>query len=833
MADPKKIAEENKSLKEQIQLLRDRNKLQEDSLDISSSVLDSLKEVLGIQSRSSTFEKATLKTNQDINTSILNQKTGLSDISTIQRQIQKNEDLLKKSKLIESGLLSSIGGKLSQNAKIIEGRIKKQATQQKQLSEYNKKIEEGVAIDIKSYNQLKQKISLQDDLISQGFQNLSSLEQQIILTQQNTKALEEQQEVRKGEKAIQTQLETQLGISGKIAKTLGAIPGVGAASAKALEEVTEELQAQVEAGGALPSRWKTFSMLIGKTAKSLSKGITDPVAILGYLSEADKGAGDLAKNMNLTYSEALNTRRELSGVAASSMDSAVNTRGLQESLMAVNDAIGARVSLNAKDLVTMTKMREQSGMSNEESLGLVKLSQINGKSLEQNNKTILGAAKIYAAKNKLAINEKQILKDVSGISASLKLSLGGSAEELARSAVQARQFGLNLEQAEKISSSLLQFESSIEDELSAELLTGKNLNFERARGLALNGDIAGATAEIAKQMGSAADFTNMNVIQQEALAKSVGMSREELAQSLTDQLALQKLGAKEGQSAQDRYNELKAQGLSQAQIQAKLGKDTNADLYEQQSIQERLNQSVEKLKDIFISIAEPVLSILTPLMDLVTTVLPGISFLMQGILIPIQLLADGFNELFTLSGGFTDHLVGALKLLGGIAGAYALVKTIQIASNRQAIIDGSLQKGKLATLIAQAAAWAVANPFTAIAGLAIAGTVAAGLYSMVKGDDIMSPGTGGGGYGSRTLFGPEGAIQLNNKDTVIAGTNLFDKSSKADDMVSAPKGALSVSNKTAVKKEVTQDSNAGTNARLDALIAMTGKVNTISTLKIQ
>ena len=37
-----------------------------------------------------------------------------------------------------------------------------------------------------------------------------------------------------------------------------------------------------------------------------------------------------------------------------------------------------------------------------------------------------------------------------------------------------------------------------------------------------------------------------------------------------------------------------------------------------------------------------------------------------------------------------------------------------------------------------------------------------------KGDDIMSE----GGYGKRTLLSPEGAIKLNDKDTVIAGTNL-------------------------------------------------------------
>ena len=59
----------------------------------------------------------------------------------------------------------------------------------------------------------------------------------------------------------------------------------------------------------------------------------------------------------------------------------------------------------------------------------------------------------------------------------------------------------------------------------------KDLNLEQARLLALNGDIAGAAAEVAKQVGSSADFGKMNVIQQEAIAKSVGMSRDELAQS--------------------------------------------------------------------------------------------------------------------------------------------------------------------------------------------------------------------------------------------------------------------------------------------------------------
>ena len=38
-------------------------------------------------------------------------------------------------------------------------------------------------------------------------------------------------------------------------------------------------------------------------------------------------------------------------------------------------------------------------------------------------------------------------------------------------------------------------------------------------------------------------------------------------------------------------------------------------------------------------------------------------------------------------------------------------------------------------------------------------------------DDMFSE----GGYGKRTLLGPEGAIKLNDKDDIVAGTDLFDK----------------------------------------------------------
>ena len=45
-------------------------------------------------------------------------------------------------------------------------------------------------------------------------------------------------------------------------------------------------------------------------------------------------------------------------------------------------------------------------------------------------------------------------------------------------------------------------------------------------------DLATVAQEISKQAGTAAEFAEMNRIQQDSIAKAVGMSRNELAETL-------------------------------------------------------------------------------------------------------------------------------------------------------------------------------------------------------------------------------------------------------------------------------------------------------------
>ena len=572
-------------------------------------------------------------------------------------------------------------------------------------------------------------------------------------------------------------------VSEKINKQLGFLPKLAGGIDKALNRLgvpnlgiqdaineTHKLGQAMEAAGdgdkfkAMPTFLSQMKGNIGSIV-SLSNILSlSVIALASSLIKADKGAGELAKNMNLTYTEANKARGELGSIATNSMDAALNVRALQESLMFIGNQLGSNAKINESDLKIYTKLREQAGFTNEELFGIQQLSLVNGKSLEKNSKEILGGAKAYASRNKLMLNEKQILRDVSNASASLKLTLGGSAENVAIAAAKARQFGINLQQAESISQSLLNFESSIESELSAELLTGKNLNLERARGLALNGQTADAAAEIAKQVGTSADFTKMNVIQQEAIAKAAGMTKDELATSLMNREALSKLSGKEGEDAQTRFNNLvKEVGLTEAK--KRLGDEGLANQFAQQSISERMNQSLEKLQDIFVQLAEPVLAIISPFVDLLTNILPGINLALTPIVALTKLLANNIDTAVVFAGSYlaikNRTIIAESMLAAKNAITYAWENRKTLQSVAQLAIQGAISAAKTPII----------GPL--LAAGALAALYAAGKSYMMKDGEIdydKGP----------TVSGEFGTVQLDKNDTgffnkgkIKAGTDLL------------------------------------------------------------
>jgi hypothetical protein len=310
------------------------------------------------------------------------------------------------------------------------------------------------------------------------------------------------------------------------------------------------------------------------------------------------------------------------------------------------------------------------------------------------------------------------------------------------------------------------------------LLTGKQLNLEKAREAALNNDLATLSDEIAKNVGNAAEFNKMNRIQQDAIAKSVGMSREELATTLTNQEALKNISASSVEDAQEQYNLAKAKGKEEEFLK-QLGNESLARQFEQTSMQEEAANAQKQANDALIAVLGPMKDYkddFKQILDFAVSLVKNLG-LMKGVLIAVGAI-----------------MAGKLVVNFGMAVASATAQLIAArAYNRELDKQGGKTAsllGKQMALTASQVAGAEAASFGTVTVAILAGlaTVAAaiGAFSMMN-DGVIKP-SGGSGYGDRVMFGPEGAISFNNKDTIVAGTDLF----KANDMVSAPKGGVTV-----------------------------------------
>jgi len=98
-----------------------------------------------------------------------------------------------------------------------------------------------------------------------------------------------------------------------------------------------------------------------------------------------------------------------------------------------------------------------------------------------------------------------------------------------KTATQAAKLGMNLGTVTKITESLLDFESSIEKQMEASMLLGRQINLDKARQLAFMDDQEGMMAEIIKQAGGEAEFERMKGFQRKTLADAFGVSVEELS----------------------------------------------------------------------------------------------------------------------------------------------------------------------------------------------------------------------------------------------------------------------------------------------------------------
>jgi hypothetical protein len=535
---------------------------------------------------------------------------------------------------------------------------------------------------------------------------------------------------------IRKRIEKSTGLLGGLSKSLAKIPGIGKYlnADEAIDEM-EKLAAKIEESGSKSTDFGNRLQIGLKGASVLAKGFAEnlksPEAIILFLvsaiNKADQQATKLGRELGISKDQAYGLRENFVAYSRAVNDGFINTDRLAKAQSELSEQLGIAVQYSGEELTTFSKLTEIVGLSAQEAGKLASFSAAAGMSSTDYVKQLRLSSFYTQQANKVHFSDKQILQDISGLSAGILIKFQNNPKALAAAVIQAKALGLTLQQVDKVGDSLLNWESSIENQLKAQLLTGKQLNLEKARYLALTGSQAELSQEISKQAGSLADFQNMNVIAQKSLAEAFGMSRDELADMLMKQEAITKYGSKAAELNKEQLEYMKEHNLSADQM---LDKVTN-----QRSVQEKFNDAMLKLQDVIGNL------VAGPLGQFV-------SFLAKGL----------------------DYITGIAIAFGSI---YALQKGI---AAYQAII--AVSKGEeLAVQLGIAAAWAIANPFTALAGLAIAGGVA----SLVASQMNAAPKFADGGIVTSPITnatigeaGPEAIIPLNSPkaNSMMGGMDL-------------------------------------------------------------
>ena len=529
--------------------------------------------------------------------------------------------------------------------------------------------------------------------------------------------------------------------------------------ASAQEELNKLDQEQVdlktkaiESTVTLGNKYKSLTVFTSELGEGLKKALNDPIVRLTIGLRLLKSAFNDIKagfnafkefNINTTSvarslgfaEESIRVLIRSSIASQASFGSNVYTaKQIGQALSDVNEQLGVSLDISQDTLYEFSQMTQTMGLSAEEASKIYKLSVLNNQSLKNTNKSI--AEGIVAAQKStgIRINEKQVFQEIGKLSAGITAKFQQNPKALAEAIVQAKALGTNLETIDKIGDSLLNWESSIENQLKAQLLTGKQINLEKARYAALTGDQISLEKEIANQVGSLADFQSMNVIAQRSLAEAFGLSRDELADMLQKQEVFNKLGDISGKTAAEQLAIARERGLSES--------DSLVKNLQQQAAAEKISAAFDNVKSTIASIVDGPLGTMVKFMANMLNSVGGIAVVIGVTL--VSSLAKAFI-------GFSQ-LIQAAKILK--------MQSIGIA-------------------IADAAVAAFSSPIAiataGIAGVAILGGLVAAIYSAVNSssnaDDFKSVGDGSSGHGNRMLLTPEGTFKINNKDTIIGGTD--------------------------------------------------------------
>jgi len=224
----------------------------------------------------------------------------------------------------------------------------------------------------------------------------------------------------------------------------------------------------------------------------------------------------------------------------------VNLKEAYAAATALRDVTNETYYMTKRNIEVVALLSKNYGISEDVSAAfLINLQKITGISESMVDNYLAGAIGMTKI-GKVAPVE--ILTQIAELSEDAANYLARSPKMLIESAYYAHKLGIELRDMADAANDLLDLETSIENEMMAQALLGKNINLNYARQLAIIGDLPGMTKELLYQVGKLGDFTKLNVIEYEAIAAAVGISTDNLRTMLSHQSRLSEMTEEQARS---------------------------------------------------------------------------------------------------------------------------------------------------------------------------------------------------------------------------------------------------------------------------------------------
>ena len=426
-----------------------------------------------------------------------------------------------------------------------------------------------------------------------------SAEEQTILDnlQSEYKVQEEMLKLAKGRVEQEEKIRKTMGLTGLGVEAISKSFQKIGMNAKFFSTIEDDMRKTAEGGNKFKTAWTGIKGL----AVGFGKALMDPLFIIGaivksvkflvgIISHVRKLTADVGLQFGLGAEEARELTHHIEDAAFASDGYYHTAQELVDANKELNSTTGLNLKMNIKNAKQFRDIAVYQGMGVENAKALFKIATTTTIPFTQIDDTIRDTVNSLNDSTDDFVTVGDVVTTMAGASADTRMSFRGNLDAMIKTAHVATRLGTSMEAIKNASRKTLDFQSSIEQEMKAEMMLGQNLNLEKLRSATLNRDLAGQVAE------------------QERLVKQT------MDSALTNQLVLEDTAAALGMST-DQYVEMAERIKQNGNLQNQNNKTEQKNQEANQKKAAEFERSMMALKDSFSKMFLPVAEALEPIMS--------------------------------------------------------------------------------------------------------------------------------------------------------------------------------------------------------------------------